>query len=442
MRNRTHDRNPRLRAGAVFFIWLLSLLAASAPSYAQERELFNRLMQSTASASDAALKAFTEGRDLIAEEKWSGAANRFRRFIADYPGDKNVDAAYYWLAFAYKKDNKLTEAEDALGRLISNYPKSTWAKDAKKMRVEMAVARDPALIEQAAKEADTELKIIALQSLCQSEPERCAARVSDILKSGARAPFGLKEASVVFLARYGGANALPILINMARTEPDEKLRVKAIGTLGSFEDESVLEPLREQAMRNQFADYDPVDTSLHALTQHSSPRAVGILGQIATASPNLEARKHAVFLLAQRKGEEVVDELFRIYDADPNIELRKQVLTGLGNRKSPRAITKLAEIARSNAPTELRAQAIRAIPHRNAEQDLDILLPLYDSERDDELKDFILDAVGHYQNRRAALKLMEVVRSNAPVERRKRAITWLSRSKDPEVLKFLEDMLR
>jgi HEAT repeat protein len=426
----------------VLLIWLLSMFAATTSTYAQESELLSRLVQSSAGASDAALKAFTEGRDLVAEEKWAGAASRFSRFIADYPSDKNVDAAYYWLAFAYKKQNKFREADNALGRLITSYPNSSWAKEGRKLRVEMAAALDPQIAENAAKEADIEIKIIALQSICQSEQQRCTSLVGDVLKSGSRAPLGLKEASITLLGRYGGSDALPLLIQMSRSEPDEKLRVKAIAALGRYEDESVLEPLREQAMRNQFADYDPVDTALHALAQHDSPRAVQIMGQVAVSSPNIEARKHAVYLLAQRKGEEVVDELFRIYDADQNIELRKKVLEGLGNRKSPRAIARLADIARSGAAVELRAQAIRAIPHRNDEQDLDILLPLYDAERDDELKDFILEAIGQYQNRRASQKLMEIVRSNAPVERRKKAIQNLSRSKDPEVLRFLEDILR
>ena len=43
----------------------------------------------------------------------------------------------------------------------------------------------------------------------------------------------------------------------------------------------------------------------------------------------------------------------------------------------------------------------------------------------------------------ANLELIDVARNpQAPLERRKRAIGWLSRSKDPEVLKFLEDLLK
>jgi hypothetical protein len=46
-------------------------------------------------------------------------------------------------------------------------------------------------------------------------------------------------------------------------------------------------------------------------------------------------------------------------------------------------------------------------------------------------------------DQRVIRKLIEIARNpQAPMERRKRAIGWLSRSKDPEVLKFLEELLK
>src|SRR6478736_4524769 len=45
-------------------------------------------------------------------------------------------------------------------------------------------------------------------------------------------------------------------------------------------------------------------------------------------------------------------------------------------------------------------------------------------------------------DQRVVQKLIEIARDQkAPMERRKRAIGWLSRSKDPQVLKFLEELL-
>jgi HEAT repeat protein len=449
-RNETPNRAAHRRTAKLLsfaFGIALAMIASAVIVRADDRDrlLLNRLVQSSAT-SDAALKAFVEGRTLIDDQKWGAAAERFTRFVAQYPGDKNVDAAYYYLAYAFKKQNKYTEAEGILVRLINAYPKSEWVDDAKKMRYEM----NPGLATNAIDEADDEIRIIALQSLCQTQQDRCASLVNDVLRSGTRSSVRMREHAISLLGKYGGRDAIPVLIGLARNEPEEKLRIKAIAALGRSDDESVLEPLREQAMQPGFVDNGIVDTALHALANNDNPRSVQILGQLAMNAKTLEGRKHAVFLLSRRKGEPVVDELLRIYDADQSLEMRKQVVEAFGNRLSERALDKLVQIARGAGQIELRSQAVRSISHRSrtipgrdVEQDLAILISLYDSERDEELKDAILSAIGNYQqSRRALQKLMEIVRSNAPVERRKKAITWLSRSKDPEVLRFLEDMLK
>jgi hypothetical protein len=46
-------------------------------------------------------------------------------------------------------------------------------------------------------------------------------------------------------------------------------------------------------------------------------------------------------------------------------------------------------------------------------------------------------------DQRVITKLIEIARNpKEPMERRKRAIGWLSRSKDPKVLEFLQELLK
>jgi HEAT repeat protein len=124
--------------------------------------------------------------------------------------------------------------------------------------------------------------------------------------------------------------------------------------------------------------------------------------------------------------------------------MRKSViLSGFARRRSERAGAKLLEIAQSSDNLELRKAAIRAIPQRSSEGAVDILLRLYDSERNEELRDHIINAIGNSNDQRVTLKLIEIAKNpQTPIERRKRAVGWLSRSKDPAVLKFLEDLLK
>lgn len=428
------------KAFALAFAAALALAAAPARAEAQAREMLNRLVQSQGQ-NDPASRAFSQGRGFIADSNWEKAASTFDSFVSQYPSDKNVDAALYWLAYAHSKQGNLRAAASNLDRLLQNYPRSNWADDAKVLRLEVRAKLDPNSVGDVDGTEKDELIIIALKALCENDKATCSARCNEVLRSN-HSP-RVKEAALIFLGRYGGAEAVPTLVQMSRSEPNEKLRMRAIRALGSTDDDRALDVLREIAMSATYADESPTDSAIHALSEHDSPRAVTILGEVATRGANMRARTHSIELLSRRRGDAVVDELLRLYDAVPEVEVKQYVLAALGNRRDPRALNKLVEVARSGSDVKLRAQAIRAIPNRGETEDLDLLLSLYDSERDDKLKDSLLQAIGQYQTERAYQKLEQVVRNPAePIERRKTAINILSRSKDPGVLRFLAEMLK
>ncbi|HEX8500391.1 MAG TPA: HEAT repeat domain-containing protein [Pyrinomonadaceae bacterium] len=428
----------RLKAGALALAGLLlALAAAPAPARAQHKDLVSRLIQGD---TDAATLAYAQGRAFLSEEKWDRAVAALNRYVNEYPSDKNLDAGMYWLAYAYEKQNKNSEAEGVLQALLGRFPKSTWADDAKVLSARLRAKRGVAVTVDE-NDPNDELRIIALKTLCENDRVTCSARVGEVLRSSKSAR--VKEAAIILLGRYGGTEAIPALVQMSRTEADEKLRMRAISALGGTNDERALDVLREIAMGATYADQSPTDSAIHALANHDSPRAVAALGEVVTRGQNLKARTHAVELLSRRRGEPALEELLRLYDAVPEVAVKKYVLAGLGNRKDPRALNKLVEIARSASDVQLRAQAIRAIPNRGEEQDLDIILPLYDAERDNDLKEHLLQAIGQYQNQRAYQKLEQIVSNNAePLERRKAAIGYLSRSKDEGVKRFLEGLLK
>ncbi len=338
--------NPTPRA-ALLLALLLALVGVSVgEARAQAREMLNRLAQSTSNA-DGALNAFTLGRTQLDEGKYEQAVRTFASFVDAYPTHRDVDAAYYWLAYSYEKRNQNAEADAALTRLLERFPASRWAADAGKLKVKVQAKLDPQNAN-LPPNADDELTIIALQALCQNDSARCAQFAAETLRSPRS--LRVKEAAVLLLGRHGGSAAVPTLIQMARSEPDAKLRMRAISALGRSGDERALDVLREIALSPTYADESPTDSAIHALREHENARAVTILGDVIINGKNLQARQHAVTLLSQRPGEPAVDELFRIYDAVPDVQLRKYVVAGLGSRRSPRAAARLVEIART-APT-------------------------------------------------------------------------------------------
>jgi HEAT repeat protein len=144
-------------------------------------------------------------------------------------------------------------------------------------------------------------------------------------------------------------------------------------------------------------------------------------------------------------GEPAVDALFKIYDSSQDLEIRKSVISGFGNRKSERAGAKLVEIASSSSENiELRKQAIRSISRRGGENAVDTLMKLYDAEKNEEVKDTIMNSFGNLNDKKVTNKLLEIAKNpQTPLERRRRVIMLLSnRGKDPDVIAYLEQLLR
>ncbi len=306
-----------------------------------------------------------------------------------------------------------------------------------------------------------EFKIVVLQALFQTDLQRGIMAATDWLKPGSTQTVRCKSAALTLLGRHGGKTVTPVILGVARSEPDLKLRARAISTLGSINDDSVIDALRDFALTSQ--ENELIEASLYALSKHTGERAIGVLSDIATSNKPISHRKVAIASIATRPGEPAVDALFKIYDSDQNIEIRKAVISGFANRKSERAGNRLVEIARASDNIELRKAAIAAVSRRGGEKTVEFLLSLYDSERNEELKDQIVNSLAsgtiyvsgehigfgqtasasRLNDQRVIDKLIQIARDQqAPMERRRRAIGWLSRSKDPKVLAFLQELLK
>jgi HEAT repeat protein len=308
-----------------------------------------------------------------------------------------------------------------------------------------------------------EFKIVVLQALFQTDVQRGIVVASDWLKPGSTQTVRCKSAALTLLGRNGGKTVTPVILGVARNESDLKLRARAISALGASNDDSVVDALRDFALNSPESDI--VEASVYALSKHTGERAIVVLSDIALKGKTMPQRKLAISSISSRPGEPAVDALFRIYDADQSLDIRAAVIQGFGNRKSERAGNRLLEIARGSDALELRKAAISAISRRGGDKAVEFLLSLYDSEKNEELKDRILNSLGFgggisyapavtsngttiaYAGRmsddRVVQKLIQIAKNpQEPMERRKRAIGWLSRSKNPAVLKFLEELLK
>ena len=475
------------------------------------------------SANDATV-VFRSARDLITDGDWAKAREKFNEYVNSYPNEKNIEAALYWLAYTQHKLARYDQCRSTIDRLLEKYPSTTWREDARVLLAQApgayAIAAEdlaselqdvsPATLppaqapvvympgaplttvgvtpqpaqgfqapvavsvwgvdgsgSSAADDDPCEFKIVVLQALFQTDLQRGIVAATEWLKPGSTQTTRCKSAALTLLGRNGGKAVTPVILGVARNEPDLKLRARAISALGVSNDDNVIDALRDFALTS--AENDIVEASLYALSKHTGERAINVLADIAISAKTTPQRKLAISSIASRPGEPAVDALFRIYDGDQSVEIRKAVIYGFGNRKSERAGARLLEIARSSDNIELRKSAVSAISRRGGDKAVEFLVSLYDTEKNEEVKDQIVNALGsghsivtpgvplvfgsgqgtavasrsRMNDERVIGKLIEIAKDpTAPMERRKRAIGWLSRSKDPRVLAFLQELLK
>jgi HEAT repeat protein len=464
--------------------------------YDQDVQKLNRFVQ-TSGGNTPAAKAFREGRDLIERENWPQAAEKFNSFVSAFPKDRDVDAALYWYAYALQKQDKKEQAAVPLLRLIKYFPSSSWRREAETMLV--VIGRRDA-VQQALDQNNCEIKILALQSLFQANEDRAISFVGDVLKSTSTDCPGLKSAAVSLLGSQGGPRAVPLLLQIARSQSDMKLRLTAIKRLSEHAVSEDLAQLydadRTKEVRAQI---------LRALSEMDSPRAETKLIEVARSNDDSSLRQLAIRYLGGKSGSTSLDELIRLWDADRTLEIRTQVLRALSERddprahaklldvarngetpelrieairrlgdrggasledllrlytsetnvgikqglirafsetNDPRALAKLHEIARSADMLDLRVTAIRRLGERNDEQTVEQLVSMYDAEPNVQVKAMLIRSFGDSNNKSAVRKLMAIARSEQSIDLRKLAVRQLGESKDPEALKFLEDLLR
>jgi HEAT repeat protein len=478
---------------------LFVFLLLGSVAYGQDVAKLERYMQAN-KVNTASMQILREGRDLIEAQNWQRAADKFNEFIKGYPKDKDLDAALYWYGYALQKQGKTEEAAASLVRLINRFPSSSWRQDAQALLVTLGRKAD---VDQALQRDNCEIKILALQSLFQADEERAVGIVTEALRSNPSTCQGFQTAAVSMLGAHGGARAVPILLDVARTNPDIKLRLTAIKRLGEQNNDQITDELikiydadRTKEVRVQI---------LRALVESRTSRGAAKVLEIARTGDDVQFRQAAIRYLGELNDAASLDELIRIYDADKTKEIRLQVLRALAQRDDAKAHSKIWDIARngdtpemrivairmlsdhgrmpidqllqlytseqnlqikqsllrtfgdSNDPRareqllkiagggdslELRAYAIRQLGERDDEPTVTQLVAMYDGEQNQQVKAVLIRAFGDSKHKVAVRKLMMIARNDPSVEMRKVAVRYLGESKDPDALKFLEELLK
>ncbi|HYV25380.1 MAG TPA: HEAT repeat domain-containing protein, partial [Pyrinomonadaceae bacterium] len=136
-----------------------------------------------------------------------------------------------------------------------------------------------------------ELKVVVLQALIENDPQRGISVATDWVKTGSTQTPTCRRAAVRLLARHGGKASIPTILGVAQNDPDPKVRLTAISSLGATNDDSVINPLRDFALNA--TDNQVAEAAVYALSQNTSAQAANVLADIALSNKPVSLRRAA-----------------------------------------------------------------------------------------------------------------------------------------------------
>ncbi len=111
---------------------------------------------------------YKSGRSALDAGQWDQAIAFFDASIAHHSAV--ADGALYWKAYAQNRAGHRDQALSTIAQLRKSYPSSRWVNDAQALEVEIRGNSGDPVNPNA--ESNEELKVIALNSLMQSDPNQ------------------------------------------------------------------------------------------------------------------------------------------------------------------------------------------------------------------------------------------------------------------------------
>src|SRR6266404_5035439 len=177
---------------------------------------------------DRLQELYDDGSEDLDENRYDQAESKFKQ-LADMNGPQ-TDAALYWKAYSQNRMGKRDSALATIADLKKRFPQSRWQKDAGALEIEVRqTTGNPAHPEN---QSDDELKMLAIQGLMNSDPERAMPLLEKVL-NGSASPREKSKALFV-MAQSGSPQSREILGRIARGQSNPELQRKAVEYLGIF----------------------------------------------------------------------------------------------------------------------------------------------------------------------------------------------------------------
>ncbi len=386
---------------------------------AQERRETER--ERRENQSEKAEDLYEQAMELIDDEEWSDALRPLSKLMSL---NSRLDAALYWSGYAQGKMNRTASALATLARLQKEFPTSRWAKEGKAL--EMEVRGKSGQAPRPDQEDDLDLKLMALSSLAQSDPQEALPLLAKILSTPTAAR-KVRERSLFVLAQMGTEQAGNAIAEVAKGNSSPELQRKAIQYLGVFggpANRKILSDVYSATTDN------PIRRQILNSFMVSGDKARVL--NAARTEKDAALRADAIRLLGVMGGS---SELSQMYEAAVSTDEKKAILHALFLSG---AIESMANAAKGEKDKEARLSAVRNLGLMGRKSEI-FLSEMYRAETDFEIKKEVLNAFFLQGN---SVRLVEIARVEKDAQLKKEAVHWLSLMNSRESRAFMIELLK
>ena len=399
---------------------ILTLLTGSCAAQEIAVPQANSFLPEQAAEATREEQTYAEATNLLNSNQWERAAERFND-VAGMKG-RRADAGLYWKAYALNKMSRRADALTTISELRRQYPRSTWLKDAGALELEVRQASGQPVNPD--KEEDEDIKIYAVNSLMNSDPERALPILQKLLTSNNSVR--VKDKALFVLSQSDSPQAAQILASVARGQAHPELQRKAINYLGiggGSKNGALLAEIYQSASNP--------DVKREVLNAFLVADAKESLMAVTKTERDPSLRRHAIHQLGAMGA---TKELQQVLQSSTTSEDKEAIMQAFGIAGDS---DDLLQIAKSNADVEVRRSAIRALGITGGNLG-STLVQIASSDPNRDLRRAAMEALFI---RGDAHDLVAIAKSTNDVDTRKRAVEKLSLMDSKEARDYMLELL-
>jgi HEAT repeat protein/beta-lactamase regulating signal transducer with metallopeptidase domain len=288
---------------------------------------------------------------------------------------------------------------------------------------------------------ESDVRREAIETLGEIAPTAETVRFLTTIAQDDRSEDAQREA-IQTLAEIGELG-MPAVMDIARTHRSPDVRRTAIEeVVDHMPADQALELLAQAARRDP--DSDVQREAVESLGQLHDDRAYRLLVEFARTHPVSDVRREAVETLGESgKTDSVIVILDDIAQNAADQDVAREALETLAELQDPRALARVARIARRNGDVDVRREAIeKYAEHASPDSAIALLKGILAGDAPEDVYSEVLESLEEVEGGAGIPVLIDAARSHPNREVRADALRRLAESDDPRAQKVFDQTLR